>query len=69
GAFAADAAALHLARRIAEADAKGEASTDAAASVAADVWPLIGLAPEQLGAIREEAELNLAAYLALFFPR
>ena len=32
-------------------------------------WPLIGLAPEQLGAIREEAELNLAAYLALFFPR
>jgi hypothetical protein len=33
------------------------------------VWPLIGLAPEQLGAIREEAELNLAAYLALFFPR
>ena len=69
GAFAADAAALHLARRIAEADATGEASADVATSVAADVWPLIGLAPEQLGAIREEAELNLAAYLALFFPR
>ena len=69
GAFAPDAAALHLARRIAEADAKGEASADAATAVAADVWPLIGLAPEQLGAIREEAELNLAAYLALFFPR
>ena len=69
GAFAADAAALHLARRIAEADAKGEASADVATSVGADVWPLIGPAPEQLGAIREEAELNLAAYLALFFPR
>ncbi len=69
GAFAADAAALHLARRIAEADAKGERSADAAASVEAGVWTLIGLAPEQLAALREEAELNLAAYLALFFPR
>lgn len=69
GAFAADAAALHLARRIAEADAKGERSADAAASVEPGVWTLIGLAPEQLAALREEAELNLAAYLALFFPR
>lgn len=69
GAFAADAAALHLARRIAEADAKGEASTDAATAIGADVWSLIGLAPEQLGTIREEAELHLAAYLTLFFPR
>lgn len=69
GAFAADAAALHLARRIAEADARGEASTEAAAAIEADVWSLVGLAPAQLGTIREEAELNLAAYLALFFPR
>ncbi|HAF56250.1 MAG TPA: histidine kinase [Thauera sp.] len=69
GAFAAEAAALHLARRIAEADTKGEASAEAAAAIDADVWPLIGLAPEQLPNIREDAELNLAAYLALFFPR
>jgi len=69
GAFAADAAALHIARRIAEADAKAEASADTAASVAPEAWSLVGLAPEQLPAIREEAELNLAAYLALFFPR
>lgn len=69
GAFTADAAALHLARRIAEADAKGERSADAAATIEPGVWPLIGLAPEQLAALREEAELNLAAYLALFFPR
>ena len=69
GAFAPDAAALHVARRIAEADAKDEASAEAATAIAADVWTLLGLAPEQLGTIREEAELNLAAYLALFFPR
>ena len=69
GAFAAGAAALHLARRIAEAGTKGEASAEAAAAIDADVWPLIGLAPEQLPNIREDAELNLAAYLALFFPR
>ena len=48
---------------------KDEASAEAATAIAADVWTLLGLAPEQLGTIREEAELNLAAYLALFFPR
>lgn len=68
GAFAADAAALHVARRIVEADASGEASTETAESVAPEVWSLLRLPAGELPAIREEAELNLAAYLALFFP-
>ncbi|MFU2488691.1 HDOD domain-containing protein [Thauera sp. WH-1] len=68
GEFSVDAAVLSLSRCIVGAEAANRASAEAAAQIDAGTWELLGLAPEQLAGIREEAELNLAAYLALFFP-
>ena len=68
GEHAGDAAILNLARHIVEADARGETSKQTAARVEASVWGLLDIDPDRFAAIREEAELNLAAYLSLFFP-
>ena len=68
GEHAGDAAILNLARHIVEADARGESSKQTAARVEASVWGLLDIDPDHFAAIREEAELNLAAYLSLFFP-
>ena len=68
GEHAGDAAILNLARHIVEADARGESSKQTAERVDPSVWDLLNIAPESLASIREEAELNLAAYLSLFFP-
>ena len=68
GEHAGDAAILNLARHIVEADARGETSKQTAARVETSVWGLLDIDPDRFAAIREEAELNLAAYLSLFFP-
>ncbi|MCB1959974.1 MAG: HDOD domain-containing protein [Rhodocyclaceae bacterium] len=64
-----EAAILYLANRITHADRRGISSQDAAATVDSGVWAQLDLLPESLSEIREEAELNLAAAIALFFPR
>jgi hypothetical protein len=69
GAYAAEAATLNLARRIAEADEADLPSSAAAALVAPETWSLLGLEPERMAGLREGAEIDFAAYLSLFFPR
>jgi HD-like signal output (HDOD) protein len=64
-----EAAIIHVAANVVRADRCGESSEQAAARIGTPVWTQLGLAPAQLGSIREDAELNLAAYVALFFPR
>ncbi|ENO77627.1 HDOD domain-containing protein [Thauera sp. 63] len=68
GEHAADAAALNLASHIVAADRLGESSEQVGARIDQTVWDLLGLDAECIAAVREEAELNLAAYLSLFFP-
>ncbi len=68
GEHAGDAAILNLARHIVQADARNESSKQTAARVEPSVWGLLDINPDRLAAIREDAELNLAAYLSLFFP-
>ncbi len=64
-----DAAIVHVATQLVRADRCGESSDTAAARVATPVWQQLSMSPASLGRIREEAELNLAAYVALFFPK
>ncbi|QID17719.1 HDOD domain-containing protein [Nitrogeniibacter mangrovi] len=64
-----EAAILCLANHIVDADRLGLASQDAAQRVPSGIWPQLDLEAEQLSEIREEAELNLAAVTAMFFPR
>ncbi len=68
GEHAADAAALNLASHIVAADRIGESSEQVGARIDQTVWDLLELDAECIAAVREEAELNLAAYLSLFFP-
>lgn len=68
GDYAHDAAILNLARCIVRADDLGLASTEIAAAAEPSVWQLLDFDAAALPAVREEAELNLAAYLTLFFP-
>lgn len=63
-----EAALLYLANVVAEADENDTDSAEAAEAMPRLVWSQIGLEPESLSALREEAELNLAAVIALFFP-
>ncbi|NMG33308.1 HDOD domain-containing protein [Azoarcus sp. TTM-91] len=63
-----DAAILHVASALVQADRRGEASSAAAERIAPSVWSQLNMSPESLSRIREEAELNLAAYVSLFFP-
>lgn len=68
GEHAGDAATLNLVRAIVEADTLGESSAQTAGRVDPAVWKLLDIAPDAIAPIREEAELDLAAWLALFFP-
>lgn len=69
GEFTYEAAMLHVAARIVEADRKGETSEEAANGIPPLIWTTLDLEPASFGGLREAAELNLAGYLALMFPR
>jgi len=64
-----EAAILYLANRIADADRLGLSSQAAAERVESGIWTQLDIEQDALGSIREEAELNLAAVSAMFFPR
>ncbi len=68
GDYAHEAAIVHLAHCIARADEQGEASADIVARIESALWPLIGIEADAVAQIREDAELNLAAHMTLFFP-
>ncbi|MBS0552152.1 MAG: HDOD domain-containing protein, partial [Proteobacteria bacterium] len=68
GEYASDACVVHLANHIVRADELGLSSSEASAEVDALVWATLGLQPDMISGIREEAELHLAAYMSLFFP-
>lgn len=68
GDYAHEAAIVHLAHCIARADETGAASADVVACIDSALWPLVGIEATAVAQIREEAELNLAAHMALFFP-
>ncbi|KAI5913784.1 HDOD domain-containing protein [Thauera sp. 2A1] len=68
GEYASDACVVHLANHIVRADELGLSSNEASAEVDALVWATLGLQPDMISGIREEAELHLAAYMSLFFP-
>lgn len=64
-----DAWLLHLANAIVGAEQDEQPSEEAGAAIDQRMWPASGLEPSCFAPIREEAELNLASTLALFFPR
>jgi len=64
-----EAAILYLANRVADADRLSLSSQAATDRVESGIWGQLDLSPDSLAAIREEAELNLAAVSAMFFPR
>ena len=64
-----EAAIINMANRIADADRRGLSSDEATEAVNPAVWRQLDLPQSTLPEIREEAELNLAAVIALFFPR
>ncbi|MCB1956953.1 MAG: HDOD domain-containing protein [Rhodocyclaceae bacterium] len=64
-----DAWMLYLANQVVEAEDQQRASEDVVAELLPEVWTRTGLHPEHFPAIREEAELNLASALSLFYPR
>lgn len=68
GDYANEAAIIHLAGAIARADETGAASAEVLAGIDATLWPLIGIETEAVPKVREDAELNLAACMVLFFP-
>lgn len=63
-----EAAMVHLAARIADADHDNESSNTAAASIDPVIWSLLDMEPANFRVVRESAELDLAAYVTLFFP-
>lgn len=69
GEYTQDASVVHLANQIVRADELALASDEAAKGVDPLVWATLDLQPSAIGSIREEAELHLAAYVSLFFPR
>lgn len=68
GDYVYEAAMVHLAARIAEADHDNESSEAAAARIDPVIWTLVDMQPPDMRHIRESAELDLAAYTAMFFP-
>ncbi|NMF90376.1 HDOD domain-containing protein [Aromatoleum petrolei] len=68
GDYVYEAAMVHVAARIAEADQENESSTAAAERIDPTIWALLEMEPANLRRIRESAELDLAGYTALFFP-
>ena len=69
GANSRDAWMLYLANHIVMAENGHIASDDVATDLDPDLWQSTGLQPEHFSTIREEAELNLASALSLFYPR
>ncbi len=69
GEFTYEAAMLHVAARIVEADRKGETSEEATHGVPPLIWTTLDLEPSSFGELREASELNLTGYLALLFPK
>jgi len=63
-----EAAIVHVAAQVVRADRHGESSEAAAARVDPVIWSLLDMDPASLGQIRQDAELSLAGYIALFFP-
>lgn len=63
-----EAAILHVAARIVAAENQGRSSHEAAAEIDPVAWSQLELAAETIPELRRSAELDLAAYLALFFP-
>lgn len=63
-----EASLLLLANRIIEADEENLTSEEAAQRIPQPLWAQMSLEPENIAAIREDAELNLAAVIAAFFP-
>ena len=64
-----DAWVLHLANHIVRAEELQLSSDEVAAAIDPLLWERTGLQADRFASIREEAELNLASALALFFPR
>lgn len=64
-----EATLLLVANAIVRADQYDESSALAAARIDPYMWDDIGLGAEHFAQVREEAELNLAACIATFFPR
>lgn len=65
----AEATLLHIATGIVHADRYQESSEIAAARIDPAMWDDIGLGPECIAKVREDAELHLSACIATFFPR
>lgn len=63
-----EAALLFLANTIADADDANVPSREAVRLLPESLWTQLGLGPDKFAAVREDAELNLAAVLSLFFP-
>jgi len=68
GEHAYEAAIVHVAAHLAAGDLTGDTTEQALAAIDPVIWSQLDLSPEALAVIREEAELNLAGYIALFFP-
>jgi len=69
GEYSFEAAILYLANRIADVERLGEPSDAVIPRVDSGVWAQLEIEPESVAQIREEAELNLAAVAAMFFPK
>ena len=63
-----EAAIVHLAAHIAEADQNNEPSSSAAQRVSPVIWSALDMEPSSFRGIRESAELDLAGYLTLLIP-
>lgn len=69
GEYSFEAAILYLANRIADVERLGEPSEAVLPRVESGIWAQLDIEPETVMQIREEAELNLAAVAAMFFPK
>ncbi|MCB1888617.1 MAG: HDOD domain-containing protein [Rhodocyclaceae bacterium] len=69
GSEARDAWMLFLANQVVAAEERQLASEEIVAELDPEVWERTHLHPENFSALREEAELNLASALSLFYPR
>ncbi|NMG74971.1 HDOD domain-containing protein [Aromatoleum diolicum] len=69
GDYVYEAAMVHFATRIAQADQENESSNAAAARIDPVIWSLLDMQPADLRRVRESAELDLASYITMFFPR
>jgi HD-like signal output (HDOD) protein len=63
-----EASLLYLANRIVEADEQNLTSEEISEQIPDAIWSQLGLPREKLAPIREDADLNLAAVMARFYP-